>query len=221
MDITKYEDGFYILDDGRVREFLITGEEEALLIDTGFADSRTAEEAEKLTNLPLKAVLTHGDMDHAGGLSDFHECWVHAGDAHMIPQNISVHELQEGEHITAGNYDFEIIHIPGHTYGSIALLDRDKRLLLPGDTVQKSGPIFMFGENRNLNLYIESLKKLLGYADWAEVILPSHHGCPVSREYISYCLQDAMELRKGTLEGKDHPSLPCRSYRGKWTEFYF
>ena len=60
MDITKYEDGFYILDDGRVREFLITGEEEALLIDTGFADSRTAEEAEKLTNLPLKAVLTHG-----------------------------------------------------------------------------------------------------------------------------------------------------------------
>ena len=41
MDITKYEEGFYILDDGRVREFLITGEEEALLIDTGFADSRT------------------------------------------------------------------------------------------------------------------------------------------------------------------------------------
>ena len=91
---------------------------------------------------------------------------------------------RQGEHITAGNYDFEIIHIPGHTYGSIALLDRDKRLLLPGDTVQKSGPIFMFGENRNLDLYIESLKKLLGYADWAEVILPSHHGCPVSREYI-------------------------------------
>ena len=47
MDITKYEEGFYILDDGRVREFLITGEEEALLIDTGFADSRTAEEADK------------------------------------------------------------------------------------------------------------------------------------------------------------------------------
>lgn len=71
MDITKYEEGFYILDDGRVREFLITGEEEALLIDTGFADSRTAEEAAKLTNLPLKAVLTHGDMDHAGGCQIF------------------------------------------------------------------------------------------------------------------------------------------------------
>ena len=51
MDITKYEEGFYILDDGRVREFLITGEEEALLIDTGFADSRTAEEAEKLWDM--------------------------------------------------------------------------------------------------------------------------------------------------------------------------
>ena len=31
MDITKYEEGFYILDDGRVREFLITGEEDCLL----------------------------------------------------------------------------------------------------------------------------------------------------------------------------------------------
>ena len=40
MDITKYEEGFYILDDGRVREFLITGEEEALLIDCLLYTSR-------------------------------------------------------------------------------------------------------------------------------------------------------------------------------------
>ena len=58
----------------------------------------------------------------------------------MIPRNISVHDLHEGEHITAGVYDFEVIHIPGHTYGSIALLDRKRKLLLPGDTVQKDGP---------------------------------------------------------------------------------
>lgn len=35
MEVTKYGEGFYILDDGRVREFLITGSNEALLIDTG------------------------------------------------------------------------------------------------------------------------------------------------------------------------------------------
>lgn len=221
MEVTKYGEGFYILDDGRVREFLITGSNEALLIDTGFGDSGTAEEVRRLTDLPLKVILTHGDIDHAGGLSGFGECWIHPEDAHMIPRNISVHDLHEGEHITAGVYDFEVIHIPGHTYGSIALLDRKRKLLLPGDTVQKDGPIFMFGENRNLDLYIESLGRLLDLVSGIEVILPSHHGCPISPDHISYCLEDAVELKKGNLEGKDHPSLPCKSFRGKWTEFYF
>ena len=56
MEVTKYGEGFYILDDGRVREFLITGSNEALLIDTGFGDSGTAEEVRRLTDLPLKVI---------------------------------------------------------------------------------------------------------------------------------------------------------------------
>lgn len=34
-DIQLFAENFYILDDGRVRQFLILGEDEALLIDTG------------------------------------------------------------------------------------------------------------------------------------------------------------------------------------------
>lgn len=33
--IQLFAENFYILDDGRVRQFLILGEDEALLIDTG------------------------------------------------------------------------------------------------------------------------------------------------------------------------------------------
>ena len=33
---TLFMEHFYILDDGRVRQFLISGEEQALLIDAGF-----------------------------------------------------------------------------------------------------------------------------------------------------------------------------------------
>ena len=53
----------------------------------------------------------------------------------------------------------------GHTYGSVALIDWEKKLLLPGDTVQKEGPIYMFGLHRNLDLYIESLERLLKIRD--------------------------------------------------------
>ena len=64
--------------------------------------------------------------------------------------------------IEIGDYCFEVIEIPGHTYGSIAFLDIQKKLLIVGDTVQL-GPIYMFDEHRNLDLYIHSLEKLNTY----------------------------------------------------------
>lgn len=36
MEITEWMDGLFLLDDGRVRQFLFLGEESALLIDAGF-----------------------------------------------------------------------------------------------------------------------------------------------------------------------------------------
>ena len=74
LQIKWWKDGFYILEDERVRQFLIPGEKEALLIDTGFADSHVLEAARQVTDLPLNVVLTHGDPDHAGGLADFASC---------------------------------------------------------------------------------------------------------------------------------------------------
>ena len=37
----------------------------------------------------------------------------------------------EGDTLECGGYRFEVLHIPGHTPGSIALLDREHGLLLP------------------------------------------------------------------------------------------
>ena len=46
-------------------------------------------------------------------------------------------------------------------------LDIQKKLLIVGDTVQL-GPIYMFGEHRNLDLYIHSLEKLNTYQNQIE-----------------------------------------------------
>ena len=108
-----------------------------------------------------------------------------------------------------------MIEIPGHTYGSVAFLDRKNRLLLSGDSVQKEGPIYLFGGHRNLDLYIESQKKLLALGEQVEEVLPCHQASPIGPEYIGRNLEDAVALRAGRLEGKQHPFLPCCSYRGK------
>lgn len=220
-ETTLFAEYFYILDDGRVRQFLIVGEDEALLIDTGFEDSCVYEAVRKITNLPVRVLLTHGDIDHAGGLKNFGKCYLHKADWHLVKGDIELEPLSEGDVFSCGGYCFETIEIPGHTYGSVAFIEREKRLLLPGDSVQKPGPIFMFGSHRNLDLYIQSQKKLCVLADQVDTIRPCHHEYPVSPEYIVRNLEDAQALKNGKLTGEKHSYLPCYSYKEKWTEFYY
>lgn len=221
MQVSAWSDHFYFLDDGRVRQFLILGKEEAVLIDTGFADSRVRDTVRSLTELPVTVLLTHGDPDHTGGLRDFESCYLHEKDWHLVTADVKLYPLSEGDQFSCGEYCLEVIEIPGHTYGSVALWDRKKKLLFPGDSVQKDGPIYLFGGHRNLDLYIESQKKLLTLEKEAEEILPCHQDCPIGSEYIRRNLEDALALREGRLPGSRHPFLPCSSYKGQWTEFYY
>lgn len=220
IQVQKFWDGLSILYDGMVRQFLFTGEGEALLVDTGFAHSQVLAAVRTVTDAPVKVILTHADPDHAGGLGDFGEAWLHEKDWPLVKGNVKLHPLQEGDVFTCGDYRLEAIEIPGHTYGSVAFVDRAKKLLLPGDSVQKEGPIYLFGAHRNVGLYVESERKLLDRAAEFETILPCHHACPIGPEWIGRNLEDAVALKAGQLPSTPEPGMPCRTYRGRWTQFY-
>lgn len=49
--------------------------------------------------------------------------------------------LTGGEALTLGGLDFEVIHIPGHSTGSIGLFLRNEKLFLSGDTIYADGAI--------------------------------------------------------------------------------
>lgn len=220
IQVEKFREGLYILYDGMVRQFLFTGEGEALLVDTGFAHSHVLEAVRTVTDAPVKVILTHADIDHAGGLSDFGEAWLHEKDWHLVQGKVKLHPLKEGDVFTCGDYRLETIEIPGHTYGSVAFADRAKKLLLPGDSVQKEGPIYLFGKHRSVSQYVESEAKLLAQAADFETILPCHHACPIGPEWIGRNLEDARALKAGQLPSEPEPGMLCRTYHGRWTQFY-
>lgn len=215
-------DGLYALEDERVRQFLVLGAERALLFDAGFADSGVLETVRALTDQPIDVVMTHGDRDHSGGLVDFGCCRMHEGDWPLVAEmDVALSPLAEGEVLACGGYRFRVIAIPGHTPGSLAFYDEEKGILLPGDTVQSGGPIYMFGGHRDLDAYIASLEKLEQLIPADVTVLPCHSACPIDAGCIARDLADARALRDGALASDPHPALPCRVYHGKATDFLF
>lgn len=221
MKIIEYAEHLYILEDERVRQFLFVGEQEALLIDTGFADSHVFETVRAITDVPVQVLLTHGDPDHSGGVLDFGSGYLHEGDWPLIQSEVTLFPLKEGDTFCCAGYQLETIELPGHTKGSVAFLDKKRKWLFVGDTVQKEGPIYLFGDHRDLPMYLNSLQRLQRMADQFELIFPSHGLCPIDPIHIKQNWIDACALENHACKNKEHPTLPCKIYFGRWTQFYY
>ena len=77
-----------------VNQFLLEGEERALLIDTGYGTKSLPKAVAKLTSLPVVTVNTHLHPDHSNGNKFFGKVYVGERDlpSHGVPSN----ELFEG-----------------------------------------------------------------------------------------------------------------------------
>lgn len=56
--------------------YLVKGDREAALLDTGVGCGKLEECIRSLTDLPVKAFITHGHVDHAMGAGAFEEVWL-------------------------------------------------------------------------------------------------------------------------------------------------
>ncbi len=197
------EDTWRIEDDG-VRFFLFCGSEKAALIDSGMNTPDAKSIAQSLTDLPLLMINTHADPDHISGNGDFDEVYMSPAEEENYRENGGkgkVIPVSEGDEIDLGGRRLLIIDIPGHTPGSIALLDKDHRVLVSGDSVQ-DGRIFMFGKFRDLDLYRKSLVHLKDFEGQYDEIYPMHGTFPVYPELIGQLLTGAGKIADGTADGK-------------------
>lgn len=197
------EKTFRVEDNNTVRFFLLIGDREALLIDSGMEISNAKEIAKNLTSLPLKLLNTHADRDHLGSVNEFDTFYMHPlEEENFINNNTSCREyikVEHGDIIDLGNRPLEIILISGHTPGSVAILDINNRVLFSGDSVQ-AGTIFMFGKQRNIDDYLNSLKKLTAYKDRFDTIYPSHGLFPVDPELIDKLYYAVIDILNGKYE---------------------
>ncbi|MCQ2595201.1 MAG: MBL fold metallo-hydrolase [Treponemataceae bacterium] len=216
----KIDDNFYCIDDSS-RQFFFIGTEKVLLVDTGFGRVDFTARIREFSNLPIEVVITHGHGDHTGGLKQFGECFANERDFSMITEEITKKPLKDGDKIDIGNFVFEIIEIPGHTEGSIVLLEKNKKFLIAGDSVQE-GPIFMFGDVSKFDTYIASMKKLNKYKKNIKTIYSAHNTLSYGAEYIKYCIEDAKLFKAGKIIPEESESMgrTRKTYKGKHVSFF-
>jgi glyoxylase-like metal-dependent hydrolase (beta-lactamase superfamily II) len=130
-------------------------------------------------------VLTHEHAGHAGGASAF-------PDALLVAHSLAAAKLRNGEEpltklaaarapdvelsdggaIRIGGFSFDVLHMPGHTSGSICLFERSRALIVTGDTVLARGALSVVTQNGSSGEHLDSLERLASLR--ARLLLPGH-----------------------------------------------
>ena len=195
-------ENFWSIEQRGVRSFLFAGETNAILVDTGFGgDLPTV--CHTLTQQPITLLTTHADIDHIGCDAAFSVHYMHPAEWERYQNSGAnmgtLRPIWEGDVFSVGAYTLEAVLIPGHTPGSIALLDRKNGILLSGDSVQ-DGCIYMHGNGRCLAALKYSLQKLneLRISGAFDTIYASHGTVKLPADII----EDHLEMVGGVLEHK-------------------
>lgn len=91
--------------------------------------------------------------------------------------------VTHGDLIDLGNRALEVIYTPGHSPGSMCLLDAGNRLLFTGDHFFP-GPLYAFGPDVSLEDYVASNRRLVERVDEFDYVLSGHNDPWVPSEVI-------------------------------------
>jgi len=112
------------------------------------------------------------------------------------------HWLGDGDRLNLGGRDLEAIHTPGEAPDHICLLDRADRILFCGD-ILLLGPVWTHLEGGSLQALIGSYRRLMGYFDEFDHLMPSHNQAWVDKDLLPETLAGAERVFGGEVESRD------------------
>jgi glyoxylase-like metal-dependent hydrolase (beta-lactamase superfamily II) len=108
---------------------------------------------------------------------------VTSSDFQIRPSN-ATHLVSHGEVIDLGGGQvLEVLHTPGHTPGSICLLDETNRMLFTGDTA-RTGPLCAYLDESDLTRFADAAQMLYSIGWDANLVLPAHGETPLDGGFL-------------------------------------
>lgn len=156
---------------------------ETIVVDPGEDDTYIIEKIQQLDLKPVKIIATHGHFDHILAALSIQKTYnipfvIHEKDRFLVGQMVSSanHFLGFETHVLPpvidksahaeikvkiGNHFLHVIETPGHTPGSISLVDDTRSFAIVGDLVFAGGNVgrtdFSYSDAQDLHRSIESL----------------------------------------------------------------
>ncbi|OFV81426.1 MAG: hypothetical protein A2Y78_05935 [Acidobacteria bacterium RBG_13_68_16] len=140
-----------ILSDGDY-SYLVEGDDEALVIDSGYGAGNIREYCQSLTKKPVRNIAnTHDHFDHTANNSYFERAYMSAEtkkkatlpfpsfEGITFPRDYPIEVIGDGYRFQLGNRELEVFEIPNHASGSLAFLDKRERILFSGDEIMPMG----------------------------------------------------------------------------------
>lgn len=170
----------------RFQQYLVLGEEKALLIDSGFGVDSLKKVVDGLTDLPVILVNTHGHPDHGGGNAEFGAPYLHPDDnelylwkcsyemrldeaTHWGVENVAERlqkelpapiPMEDGHVFDLGGRVLTVYHTPGHSRGSVCIFDQQSGVLFAGDNLNGTATALLEECATNVSTYLASMEKV-------------------------------------------------------------
>jgi len=180
--------------------------------DTAFVHQRESLEQATETARRFRQLATQDDFP-----APFPEGFALERYAPRVPE--PTHRLAGGETIDLGSRTLEVLPTPGHTAGSICLLDEGHRLLFTGDTITDR-PLQGIGEGVSLAEYKATLRLLAEMSPDVDLLLPGHGASPLAPAAAQELAAAALALDESLLQETELAGRPVRAANaGRFTFF--
>ena len=213
--------------------YLLLGEDEALMIDSGMSRHNIRAFAQTLTELPVNSVInTHQHFDHTAGNGWFDTVYATEGIARSAkntmgndpadyPLDYTFTIVKDGDILPLAGRTLRVIVLDCHAPGNLAILDETNRILFPGDELECQQVLLLPGYAEEMGqlhtkpaasveTYYNTMLRLRALWDKFDFICPAHNGTPLHKRYLDTYIALAKKIMEG-YEGLTDLSSPTYS----------